>query len=186
MPQTKTQGIVFGLLMSVSMTLGMEFFVSAMKAGGLTAVTNSVFRDALIGTSYMWIFAFVLSELFGNKFGAYFANKHFDPRKDNPYIYRLARQAGTTAVMCPSMSLAAALFCRVFLGGEPIAQLPAMWVGMVFRNFPIAFLWCMFAAAPFTNWAFHAIFDKVNAKKEAKESKSEKVKAAPVLSVEKD
>ena len=49
------------------------------------------------------------------------------------------RQAGTVAVMCPSMSLAASVIFNVILGGSPVFQLPAIWVGTVIKNFPMAF-----------------------------------------------
>ena len=39
-----------------------------------------------------------------------------------------------------------------------ICQLPAIWVGTFFKNFPMAFFWNMFAAAPFTHWLFKKIF----------------------------
>ena len=32
-------------------------------------------------------------------------------------------------------------------------QLPAIWAGTLIKNFPMAFFWNMFAAAPFANWA---------------------------------
>ena len=41
--------------------------------------------------------------------------------------------------------------------GQPVSQLPAIWTGTVFKNFPMAFFWNMFAAAPFTRWAFSHI-----------------------------
>lgn len=49
------------------------------------------------------------------------------------------RQAGTVAVMCPSMSLAASVIFNVILGGSPVFQLPAIWAGTVIKNFPMAF-----------------------------------------------
>lgn len=68
------------------------------------------------------------------------------------------RQAGTIAVMCPTMSLVASLLFNVILGGQPLTALPAIWVGTVLKNFPMAFFWNMFAAAPFTCWFFRLLF----------------------------
>ena len=50
MPQTKTQGAVFGLLMSYFMALGMEFANVAHKLG---AMSNAVFLPALKETAFM-------------------------------------------------------------------------------------------------------------------------------------
>lgn len=69
-----------------------------------------------------------------------------------------AKIAGIILVMCPAMSLIASLIFQIILGGEPILRLPAIWVGTVLRNFPMAFFWNMFAAAPLV----HLIFEKWN------------------------
>lgn len=160
MPKTKTQGIIFGLIMSYVMAYGMEVYNVAIKegvtltAGGLSNMTNIVFLDALIEASYMGIFVFIISNLYGNRVGAAFAARHSDPEKDNPYICQLLRQGATVAIMCPSMSLIAAILFNIILGGAPVSQLPAIWVGTFLKNFPMAFFWNFFAAAPFTHWIF--------------------------------
>lgn len=56
MPKNRVQGFVFGVLMSITMAYGMEVYNIAMKEGGLEQMTNRVFRDALLETSYMWLF----------------------------------------------------------------------------------------------------------------------------------
>ena len=53
MPKNRVQGFVFGVLMSITMAYGMEVYNIAMKEGGLEQMTNHVFRDALLETSYM-------------------------------------------------------------------------------------------------------------------------------------
>lgn len=164
MPKNKTQGIIFGIIMSYAMAYGMEVYNVAIKegvdlaAGGFSNMTNIVFRDALIEALYMGVFVFIFSNLWGNRIGAVFAAKHCDPEKDNPYICQLLRQAGTVAIMCPTMSLAASILFNVILAGAPLAQLPAIWIGTLLKNFPMAFFWNMFAAAPFTHWLFGKIY----------------------------
>ncbi len=97
MPKTKTQGIVFGLIMSYAMAYGIEVYNVAIKegatlsAGGLSNMTNIIFFDALIEASYMGIFVFIISNLYGNRFGAAFSAKHSDPEKENPYFCQLGR-----------------------------------------------------------------------------------------------
>ena len=158
MPKNKTQGIIFGIIMSYAMAYGMEVYNIAIKegvnlaAGGFSNMTNLIFWEALKEAAYMGVIVFLFSNLWGNRLGAAFAARHCDPQKDNPYICRLLRQAGTVAVMCPTMSLAASILFNVILGGAPVWQLPAVWVGTLMKNFPMAFFWNMFAAAPFTHW----------------------------------
>ena len=164
MPKTKTQGLIFGLIMSYAMACGMEVYNIAIKLGfhlnpgGLSTMTNAVFRDAFFEMLYMGAFVFLFSNLWGNRLGAAFAARHCDPERDNRYFCRLMRQAGTIAVMCPTMSLVASILFNVILGGAPIVQLPAIWVGTILKNFPMAFFWNMFAAAPFTHLLFGLLF----------------------------
>ena len=164
MPKTKGQGIVFGLIMSYAMAIGMEIYNIAVKMGYLTApgsfsaMTNAVFPAALVEAAYMGLFVFLFSNLWGNHCGAAFAVKVTNPARDNPYFCQLMRQAGTIAVMCPTMSLVASILFNVILAKQPVTQLPAIWVGTVIKNFPMAFFWNMFAAAPFTRWLFGKLF----------------------------
>ena len=164
MPKNKIQGFIFGVIMSYAMAYGMEIYNVAIKlgvnltAGGVSNMTNLIFWEALKEASYMGLLVLLFSNLWGNRIGASFASKHCDPSKDNPYICQLLRQAGTVAVMCPTMSLVASILFNIILGGTPLSQLPAIWVGTFFKNFPMAFFWNMFAAAPFTHWLFKKIF----------------------------
>ena len=164
MPKNKIQGFISGVIMSYAMAYGMEIYNVAIKlgvnltAGGFSNMTNLIFWEALKEASYMGLFVLLFSNLWGNRIGASFASKHCDPSKDSPYICQLLRQAGTVAVMCPTMSLVASILFNIILGGTPLSQLPAIWVGTFFKNFPMAFFWNMFAAAPFTHWLFKKIF----------------------------
>ena len=60
--------------------------------------------------------------------------------------------------MCPSMSLAATILFQIILGDSPVQELPLLWLGTVLKNFPMAFFWNFFAAAPFTHWLFGLLF----------------------------
>lgn len=126
MPKTKFQKVVFGLIMSYSMAYPMEVYNVAIKMGfnlsnglGFSSMTNQVFLEALKEVWYMGLIVFAFSSLWGNKMGKNFANKYCT-ENDNPYFYRIMRQAGTVAVMCPSMSLAASVIFNVILGGSPV------------------------------------------------------------------
>lgn len=69
MPKTKLQGVIFGLIMSVTMAYGIEVYNVALKSGGLSAMTNRVFWYALLEAAYMWLFVFLFSTLWGNRLG---------------------------------------------------------------------------------------------------------------------
>ncbi len=169
MPKTKFQKAVFGLIMSYTMAYGMEVYNIAIKMGfnltngeGFSSMTNIVFLEALKEASYMGMLVFLFSNIWGNKIGAKFAEKYCSPKKDNPYFYRLMLQAGTVAVMCPTMSLAASIIFNIILGKAPVYNLPAIWVGTIIKNFPMAFFWNMFAASGFTRLVYKLIFKKSN------------------------
>jgi hypothetical protein len=76
-------------------------------------------------------------------------------KDDDPAYFKvLMRQAGTIAVMCPSMSLFATVAFFLIPGVVPVSQLPAVFVGTLIKYFPMVFFWNMFGAARFTRWAF--------------------------------
>ena len=166
MPKNKTQGIIFGIIMSYSMAVGMEIYNNAiqqgvhLQPGGFTNLTYGIVGKALVEALFMGLIVIIVSELWGNRLGARFAAKVSDPQRDNPYFCRLMRQAGTVSVMCPTMSLAATIIFSMILGGAPVWQLPAIWAGTLIKNFPMAFFWNMYAAAPFTHWLFGLVFKK--------------------------
>lgn len=164
MPKTKFQGFVFGLIMSYAMAIGMEVYNIAFKLGfhaapgGLSSMTNAVFPAALKEAVYMGLLVMLTSSLWGNRLGAKIAARHTDPERDSPYLQRIWRQAGTVGVMCPTMSLCASILFNIVLAGGAWSRLPAIWAGTVMKNFPMAFFWNFYAAAPFTHWLFGVLF----------------------------
>lgn len=164
MPKTKTQKIIFGILMSITMAYGMEVFNVAHKLGystmpgGFSNMTNLVFSEALKEAAFMWILVFLFSNLWGNRIGHGLAAKLVDPRKDNPFFCTLVISGCTVLIMCPTMSAAAAILFNIILDGVPAAQFPAVWVGTVLKNFPMALLWNLFAAGPLTRFLFRRLF----------------------------
>ena len=108
MPKTKTQRIVFGILMSFFMAYGMEVYNIAIRMGynltvgqGFSSITYPVFLEALKEAVGMSVIVFIVSNLVGNRAGAAFMAKYCAPDKDNPYFCRLMRQAGTVSVYEP-------------------------------------------------------------------------------------
>ena len=92
MPQTKTQGAVFGLLMSYFMALGMEVANVAHKLG---AMSNAVFLPTLKETAFMGAIVFVVSMLYGSRAGQHIAHKFVRPGRDNPLLVFFARFLAT-------------------------------------------------------------------------------------------
>lgn len=164
MDKTRGEKIVFGILMSVTMAIGMEVYNVAIKMGyntmpgGLSNMVNQVFPDALVEAATMWIFVFLFSNLWGNRLGHALAAKVIRPEQDNPFFITLMISSCTVLVMCTTMSMVAAILFNVILAGNPVSQLPAIWVGTVIRNFPMALLWNLFAASPFSRLVHGKIF----------------------------
>lgn len=164
MPKTKFQGVIFGVLMSMTMAYGMEVYNVAIKegyhalAGGISNMTNGVFWDALIEASYMWLFVFIFSNLWGNRIGHGLAEKIIRPEKDNPFFITIIISSCTVLIMCPTMSMVAAILFNVILAHAPVSQLPAIWIGTLIKNFPMALLWNLFAAGPVSRLIFRKIF----------------------------
>lgn len=167
MPQNKKQGLIFGTLMSVTMAYGMEVYNVAWKMGiptmpgGFSNMTNDVFLGALVEASYMWLFVLLFSNLWGTRGGAALARRVVDPKRDGAFVQGVVRSCCTVLVMCPTMSLVAAILFNVVLGGMPVAQLPAIWVGTLIKNFPMALLWNLFAAGPVSRFVFAKCFSHV-------------------------
>ena len=150
--------------MSVTMAIGMEVYNVAIKMGynampgGLSNMTNQVFPDALVEAAYMWIFVFLFSNLWGNRLGHALAARIIRPEQDNPFFITLMISSCTVLVMCPTMSMVAAILFNVILAGNPVSQLAAIWVGTLIKNFPMALLWNLFAAGPLSRLLFRCLF----------------------------
>ena len=121
-------------------------------------MVNQVFPDALVEASYMWIFVFLFSNLWGNRLGHALAAKVIRPEQDNPFFITLMISSCTVLVMCPTMSMVAVILFNLILAGNPVSQLPAIWVGTLIKNFPMALLWNLFAAGPFSRLVHKKIF----------------------------
>lgn len=166
MPTTKGQKIVFGIIMSITMAYGMEFYNNAINYGAtiqhwnFSMLSNIVFWNALKEMSFMWIIVFVVSNLWGNRIGQEIAHKIIKPESDNPFFITIIISCCTVLIMCPSMSLIGAILFNIILGGQSIINLPAIWVGTVIKNFPMALIWNLFFAGPLTRLLFKSIYKK--------------------------
>ncbi|MBP3654846.1 MAG: DUF2798 domain-containing protein [Oscillospiraceae bacterium] len=164
MPQTKTERLVFGTIMSMLMALCMEIYNVAWQMGyatqpgGLGTMDYDVLPVALQEWSFMWIIVLVISELWGNPMARKLAGRIIRPEQDNPFFVTLMVSGCTVLVMCPTMSLVGSLIFNIGMGGTPISKLPIVWFGTLLKNFPIALCWQLFAAGPITRTLFKRIF----------------------------
>lgn len=121
MPKNKVQGVIFGILMSLTMAYGMEVYNVAWKlgiptmAGGFSNMTNDVFAGAFVEAAYMWIFVFLFSNLWGTRGGASLAKRLIDPKRDSAFVQGTIRSCCTVLIMCPTMSLVASILLTSFL-----------------------------------------------------------------------
>lgn len=170
MPKNRIQAVVFSILMSASMAFGMEVYNTAWQMGfaqtpgGFSNMTNEVFLRALGETAFMVPIVFVVSTLWGNRTGASLAERLVDPQSDSRLLCTLARSGCTVLVMCPAMSLVASVLFSVVLAGMPVTQLPAIWVGTVIKNFPMALCWNIFFAGPASRAVFARCFARLGEK----------------------
>ena len=59
------------------------------------------------------------------------------------------------------MSLFASTLFNVILAGRPAIELPVIWIGTLFKNFPMALLWNLFAASPMSRICLKTIFPEL-------------------------
>ena len=154
MPKNKFEEVIFTIIMATVMVYGMVVYNVALNMGG---VTNQTFLIALRELPIMVPIAFVLEFFIVGKIAGMLAFKVMRPT-DRPQFIIYAISICICCIMCPTMSLVASILFNVILGGAPIVQLPAIWVGTILKNFPMAFFWNMFAAAPFTHLLFGLLF----------------------------
>lgn len=178
MPRNKFQKIVFGAIMSYAMAFGMELYNTAinmgisLQPGGFSYLTWSAVESGMKEMAVMGVVVLIISELIGNRMGQRFMQKHTTD-SDSLYFHQLMRQAGTVVAMCPIMSLLASFVFFIIGQRLPLTQLPVIWIGTVFKNFPMAFFWNMFAAAPFAHWFFKMIFPQKKRETDAQMGRAE-------------
>ncbi|MGN0515568.1 MAG: DUF2798 domain-containing protein, partial [Eubacterium sp.] len=96
----------------------------------------------------------------GNRLGKKLADKIIRPQQDNPFFIMLMISSCTVLIMCPTMSLVASVLFNVIPAHQSIVNLPAIWIGTILKNFPMALLWNLFFAGPVTRALFKMIFKK--------------------------
>lgn len=176
MPRNQFQRMVFAFL-TVVITVHAYVFYSLYVVNGslLTQLnhTNSVI-DAVNAQGGVYMFgkylpiwaviliefclAYSLEVLMGSPCSFRLASKVFDPSSSHPMLFESAVICATVGLMCPSMSLLAAVMYYPYYSGFSIFTLLANWIKLVCFNFPFAFFTQLFFIQPFVRVLFKTIF----------------------------
>ena len=151
MPKNKFQDVIFTLIMVVVMVYAMVIYNISLDTGKLT---NQVFLMAFGELPIMGIVAFFMEQLIVGPVAKKLAIRQVQPGIDKIIFIVLAISAITVCLMCPLMSLAAAV---LFKGGlQP--ELLSVWIQTAALNFPMALCWQIFFAGPLVRGIFRRLF----------------------------
>ncbi len=179
MPRNQFQRMVFAFL-TVLITVHAYVFFSLYVIHGttLTAANQSGSVLSAIknqGGVYMFgsylpiwaviliefCFAFLLENIMGSPLSFKLASRVFDPRKNHPMIFETAIICATVGLMCPAMSLIAAIIYYPYNYVDfNIFTMLADWLKLVCFNFPFAFFTQLFFIQPFVRTIFKLLFRK--------------------------
>ena len=164
MPQNKVQGRVYGLVMSLTMTFLMEVWAAAVRAGvqlepgGLSNFGWPVVAQAAKGFLPTVAVVILIAETYGTKLAMSLAGRICDFQHDPQALCTLVRVGCNTLVMCSSVLLYVAAVFNVALGGRPVAELPAIWLGLMLQNLPLALTLNLLVATPIATAVMRATF----------------------------
>lgn len=149
MPQTKSQTIVFTLIMSLVMVYAMIVYNVSFSMGGLK---DEAFMIALNELYIFWPIAFLLEFFVVDKIAHKMAFS-IVTIKDRPFMITLAISVSIVLLMCPIMSLIATLLFQ-----QPNDQLFSSWIQTTVFNFPMAFFWQLSYCGLFVRFIFKQIY----------------------------
>lgn len=178
MPRNSFQRTVFAFL-TVLVTVHAYVFYSLYVVNGSTlkAVTGAAHVLEAInrqGGVYMFgrmlpIWAVILVEfclafglecVMGSPCSFKLACKVFDPATNHPMLFESAVICATVGLMCPAMSLLAALLYYPYYEGFHALTLLANWLKLVCFNFPFAYFTQLFFIQPLVRTVFKLLFRK--------------------------
>lgn len=178
MPRNQFQRMVFAFL-TVLVTVHAYVFYSLYVVNGSTLIevnNASSVIDAINkqGGVYMFgkmlpiwavvlvefVFAYSLECIMGSPCSFKLASKVFDPAKTNPVIFETSIICATVGLMCPAMSLIAAVIYYPYYEGFNFITMVANWLKLVCFNFPFAFFTQLFFIQPLIRTVFKFLFRK--------------------------
>lgn len=176
MPKNQFQRSIFALI-TVIITVHAYVFYSLYVVNGNTLMTVTGESSVLaaveaMGGVYMFgshlpiwaviagefLCAYTLEIFMGSPLSFRLASKVFDPAHTHPVLFETAIICATVGLMCPAMSLLAAVFYYPYYAGFHVATLLANWLKLVCLNFPFAFFTQLFFIQPLVRTVFKAIF----------------------------
>ena len=152
MPKTKFQNFIFTVMMALVMVYAMICYNISLETGGMR---NEVFLMALQELKIMWPLAVALELFVYARLSKKLAFRFVTPGKDSPIFVILSVSSMIVCLMCPSMSLAAALLFK-----HPGSEAAAVWLQTTVMNFPMALCWQIFFCGPFVRLVFRRVFRK--------------------------
>lgn len=126
------------------------------KQGGVYMLGNYMPIWAVVIVEF--IFAYSLECFVGSPVSFKLACKVFDPKNTHPVLFETAIICSTVGIMCPAMSLIAAVLYYPFYAGFNILTFLANWLKLVCCNFPFAFFSQLFFIQPLVRTLFKVIF----------------------------
>ncbi|MGN1480341.1 hypothetical protein [Porcipelethomonas sp.] len=178
MPKNQFQRMVFAFMTVVVTVHAFVFYNLYVVNGSVLKEVNNV--GSVIsainhqGGVYMFgrfmpIWAVILVEfclaygleiVMGSPCSFRLASKVFDPRNTNPVIFETSIICATVGLMCPAMSLLAAVMYYPYYEGFNFFTLIANWLKLVCFNFPFAFFSQLFFIQPLIRTLFKLLFRK--------------------------
>lgn len=151
--RTRLQKMVFGLLMSFTMVIGMEFYNMCIRVGG--NITYSMIGELLMESSWLTIVVYLIQSYFGLPVANKIHPALFSKINEKSYSDTLAKGISTVLVMCPTMSLVA---CLIFK--KPWDNFFPVYIMTVAINFPMALLWQNLIAGPLVRKVDNYMFER--------------------------
>lgn len=165
MPKTKTQNVIYTILMAAVMVYGMVAYNIVLNTGSLQ---NWVFLATFNEWKIMTVIAILLELIFVGKLAMKVAFRLVNPREASQTSVMLAISAASVWLMCPCMSF----FATLLFKDSHNAQFVAMWIQTTVMNFPMALMWQFFAAGPLVRRIFGLLFRENADKSSAAEMES--------------
>lgn len=127
------------------------------KMGGIAVLGKSVPIWAVVLIEF--VLAYTLEVLVGSPLSFKLACRVFNPRETHPVLFETAIICATVGIMCPAMSLIAAILYYPYQFMDfTIFTLLANWLKLVCYNLPFAFFSQLFFIQPLIRTCFKAIF----------------------------
>ena len=156
MQKSKLQNILFTIVMACVMVYAMVCYNIALDKGQMS---NEIFLIAFHEIPIMWPIACILEYFVVEKLAAKLAFRFVSPQ-DKPIFITLAISSMIVCLMCPTMSLIAALLYYPYYAGFHVLTLLANWGKLVCFNFPFAFFSQLFFIQPLVRTLFRVLFRK--------------------------